>query len=139
MPSYGHSPGCSSTFVLFSRFTISLIRFSTRIFFTSLSRKNDTWPTSMPAVFFKFSHIVYTTSTLFILLPEMLFALTNWAASSMTALGMSSMVWPLERKIVHCQRSFDAIDHRLPVVNADTHVPTKLYPHETKRLPANPI
>uniref|UniRef100_A0A182IWA2 Uncharacterized protein n=1 Tax=Anopheles atroparvus TaxID=41427 RepID=A0A182IWA2_ANOAO len=33
-------------------------------------------------------------STLFILLPLMLFALTSWQASSSTADGMSSSVWP---------------------------------------------
>jgi hypothetical protein len=37
---------------------------------------------------------VYTTSTSFILLPWILFAFTNWAASSKTAVGMSSIVWP---------------------------------------------
>lgn len=44
----------------------------------------------MPSVFLRFCHIVYTTSMSFILFPEMLLALTSWAASSMMAEGTSS-------------------------------------------------
>lgn len=84
----------SSRLVLFRRFMISLLRFSTRNLRTSLSRWNETCPTSIAGVFFRLSHIVYTMSTLFILLPLMLFALTSWQASSSTADGMSSSVWP---------------------------------------------
>jgi len=53
-----------------------------------------TCPISIPSVFLRFVHIVYTTSTSFILQPEMLFAFTNWAASSNTAVGISSIVCP---------------------------------------------
>lgn len=85
---------CSERFVLFRRFTIVLIRLATWILRTSLSLWKPTWPTSIPCVFFKFDHIVYTTSISFILFPSMLFAFTNCAASSNTVLGMSSIVWP---------------------------------------------
>lgn len=64
---------------------------------TSLSTWNPTCPGSIESVFLRFDHMVYTTSTLFILQPSMLFALTSWAASSKTADGISSIVWPWKR------------------------------------------